>query len=132
VHTAQARFFWAPVQQNRFSSTWPCAFCHSTSPLTYSFHSYRFLIDFWFKQGINGVGDLITFHYIKEIMNGTMNHVKCVSLQVRLPMFWNDIIEDFFGLVLREILIGFKWRELIKIIVEFDPPGAELTNHLIT
>jgi hypothetical protein len=61
-----------------------------------------------------------------------MNHVKLVSLQVRLPMFWNDIIEDFFGLVLRETLIGFKWRELIKIIVEFDPPGAELTIHLIT
>jgi hypothetical protein len=61
-----------------------------------------------------------------------MNYVKLVSLQVRLPMFWNDIIEDFFGLVLCETLIGFKWSELIKIIVEFDPPGTKLTNGLIT
>jgi hypothetical protein len=72
------------------------------------------------------------FHDIKEVTDGTMNHVKLVSLQVRLPTFRNDIIEDFFGLVLREMLIGFKWRELIKIIVEFDPPGVELTNGLIT
>jgi hypothetical protein len=72
------------------------------------------------------------FHDIKEVMDGTMNHVKLVSLQVRLPTFRNDIIEDSFGLVLRETLIGLKWRELIKIIVEFDPPGAELTNCSIT
>jgi hypothetical protein len=69
---------------------------------------------------------------MKEVMDGTMNHVKLVSLQVRLPTFWNDIIEDFFGLVLCETLIGFKWRELIKIIFEFDPPGVELTNGSIT
>jgi hypothetical protein len=61
-----------------------------------------------------------------------MNYVKLVSLQVRLPTFWNDIIEDFFGLVLCETLIGFKWRELVKIIVEFDPPGTKLTNGSIT
>jgi hypothetical protein len=61
-----------------------------------------------------------------------MNYVKLVSLQVRLPMFQNDIVKDFFGLVLCETLIGFKLRELVKIIVEFDSPGAELTNHLIT
>jgi hypothetical protein len=72
------------------------------------------------------------FHDIKEVTDGTMNYVKLVSLQVRLPTFWNDIIEDFFGLVLHETLIGFKWRELIEIIVEFDPPGAKLTNRLIT
>jgi hypothetical protein len=72
------------------------------------------------------------FHDIKEVMDRTMNYVKLVSLQVRLPMFGNDIIDDFFGLILRETLIGFKWRELVKIIVEFDPPGAELTNRLIT
>jgi hypothetical protein len=47
-------------------------------------------------------------------------------------MFRNDIIEDFFGLILREMLIGFKWRKLVEIIVEFDPPGMELTNHSIT
>jgi hypothetical protein len=41
------------------------------------------------------------FHDIKEVMDGTMNYVKLVSLQVRLPTFWNDIIEDFFGLVLK-------------------------------
>jgi hypothetical protein len=69
---------------------------------------------------------------MKEVMDRTMNHVKLVSLQVRLPTFWNDIIEDFFGLVLCETLIGFKWRELIKIIFEFDPPGVELTNGSIT
>jgi hypothetical protein len=65
-------------------------------------------------------------------MDGTMNYVKLVSLQVRLPTFSNDIVEDFFGLVLRETLIGFKWRELIEIIVEFNPPGAKLTNRSIT
>jgi hypothetical protein len=53
-----------------------------------------------------------------------MNYVKLVSLQVRLPTFQNDIVEDFFGLVLREMLIGFKWRELVEIIVEFNLPGA--------
>jgi hypothetical protein len=87
---------------------------------------------FWFKQGINAAGDLIMFHDIKEVTDRTMNHVKLVPLQVRLPMFWNDIIEDFFGLILCEALIGFKWRELVEIILEFNPCGAELTNHLIT
>jgi hypothetical protein len=47
------------------------------------------------------------FHDIKEVMDRTMNHVKLVSLQVRLPMFQNDIVEDFFGLILCEMLIGF-------------------------
>jgi hypothetical protein len=61
-----------------------------------------------------------------------MNYVKLVSLQVRRPTFRNDIVEDFFGLILREMLIGFKWRELIEIIVEFDPPGAKLANRSIT
>jgi hypothetical protein len=61
-----------------------------------------------------------------------MNYVKLVSLQVRLPTFRNDIVEDFLGLILREMLIGFKWRELVKIIVEFDPPSMELTNRSIT
>jgi hypothetical protein len=61
-----------------------------------------------------------------------MNYVKLVSLQLRLPTFWNDIVEDFCCLILREMLIGFKWRELIEIIVEFDPPGAKLTNGSIT
>jgi hypothetical protein len=65
-------------------------------------------------------------------MDGTVNYVKLVSLQVRLPTFWNDIIEDIFGLVLCEMLIGFKWREHIEIIVEFNPPGAKVTNRLIT
>jgi hypothetical protein len=64
------------------------------------------------------------FHDFKEVTDGTMNYVKLVSLQVRLPTFQNDIVEDFFGLVLREMLIGFKWRELVEIIVEFDLPGA--------
>jgi hypothetical protein len=72
------------------------------------------------------------FRDFKEVTDGTMNYVKLVSLQVRLPTFWNDIVEDFFSLILCETLIGFKWRELIEIIVEFDPPGAKLTNRLIT
>jgi hypothetical protein len=54
-----------------------------------------------------------------------------LSLQVRLPTFRNDIIEDIFGLILHEMLIGFKLRELVEII-EFNPPGMELTNRSIT
>jgi hypothetical protein len=65
-------------------------------------------------------------------MDRTVNYVKLDSLQVRLPTFQNHIIEDIFSLILCEMLIGSKWRELIKIIVEFDPPGAKLTNRLIT
>jgi hypothetical protein len=85
-----------------------------------------------FKQKINVVGDLILFHHVKEIVDRTLNYVKLVSLQVWLPMFWNDIIEDIFSLILHEMLIGSKWREPIMIIVEFNPPGAKLTNCLIT
>jgi hypothetical protein len=53
-------------------------------------------------------------------------------LHVGLPTFWNNIEEDVFGLVLCKMLIGFKWRELIEIIVEFDPLGAKLTDGSIT
>jgi hypothetical protein len=85
-----------------------------------------------FNRRIDVVGELIMFHHVEEIMDRTLNYVKFVSLQVRLPMFWNGIIEDIFGLILCETLIRFKWRELIKIIVELDPPGMKLTNRVIT
>jgi hypothetical protein len=47
-------------------------------------------------------------------------------------MVWNNIVEDVFGLVLSKMLMGSKWRELIKIIVEFNTPGAKLIDHSIT
>jgi hypothetical protein len=43
-------------------------------------------------------------------------------------MLGDNVIEDVLGLVLCKALIGSKWWELIKIIVEIDPPGMKLTN----
>jgi hypothetical protein len=49
-------------------------------------------------------------------------------IKLKLPMLWNDVIEDILGLILCEVLIRSKWQELIDIVVESDPPGAKLTD----
>jgi hypothetical protein len=63
-------------------------------------------------------------------LKGTPDYVKLVKLQIRLPTLLNDVIEDVFGLILCKVLIASKWQELIKIVVEFVPPGAKLTDIL--
>ena len=71
-------------------------------------------------------------HHVKEIFDGTLIDVKLVTLQVRLPMLGNNVIEDVLGLILCEALIGSKWQILIEIIIKFDPPGPKLTDHPVT
>jgi hypothetical protein len=38
------------------------------------------------------------FHHVKEICGGTVGYVKLVTLQKKMPMLGNDIIEDILGL----------------------------------
>jgi hypothetical protein len=71
---------------------------------------------------------LITFHHVKEIFDGILDYVKYISLQVRLPTFWDNVVEDVLGLILCKKLIGSESQELINIIVEFNPPGTKINK----
>jgi hypothetical protein len=53
-------------------------------------------------------------------------------LQVRLSLLRNDVVNDVLSLFIWQVLLGLKWWELIKIVVDFDPPGAKLTDHPVT
>jgi hypothetical protein len=64
-------------------------FCHLAFPMTFSIH-----LCWLFKRRIDVVGELITFHHVKNICDGTFDYFKLVMLQIRLPMLGNDIIED--------------------------------------
>jgi hypothetical protein len=49
-------------------------------------------------------------------------------LKVRLPTFWNDVVKDVLNLIIWKLLIGLKWWEFIEPVIDFDPPGAKLTD----
>jgi hypothetical protein len=78
-------------------------------------------------QQVDGVSS-----YQRNLGWNMLNCAKIILLHVRLPIFWNNVVEDVLGLVLSKMLIGSKWWELIKIIVEFDPWGVKLTDCSIT
>jgi hypothetical protein len=70
---------------------------------------------------------LITFHMSKKSLTEHLI-MSTLSLQIRLPTLQNNGIKDVLGLFIQKVLVGLKWQEFIKIIVDFVPPGMKLTD----
>jgi hypothetical protein len=67
-------------------------------------------------------------HHFKKISDGTSDNAKLVSLQIRLPALWNNGVKDVLGLFIHKALIGLKWWEFVKPVINFVPPGGKLTD----
>jgi hypothetical protein len=71
---------------------------------------------------------LITFHAIEKVIDRRCSHVELITMKVRLPMFRNDTVKDFFNLIIRKVLIRSKGWKFIKPVVDFLPRGAKFTD----
>jgi hypothetical protein len=47
---------------------------------------------------------------------------------MRLPTLWNNRIKNILGLLIHKELIGLKWREFVKPVIDFVPPGTKLAD----